>query len=767
MRRLSSCLLLSLIACFALGARSPQVPIDGAQIPQFAQRLPTLSVDPFHGTMTTVAGSAAVTLRMCEFRASVLPASAVSQYDGTWVWGYLADPAGNATCPELVALYGGASGIVDTYVGPVVVNQRGVPTLMTYINDLPSTISTNLPFYRYATDQTIHWADPMSPQSEASPCTHEMTIPPFGAPCAENYSGTVPATVHLHGGEVPPELDGGPDTWFSSDGLHHGARYYSALGGEGNRVTYRYPNAQQAAPIWIHDHALGLTRLNVYAGLAGAYFIDDASQQLPQNLPPTNEVIPLVLQDRMFDEQGQLYFPASAGGGSPNPNHPYWIPEFLGDTIVVNGKAWPYLEVEPRRYRFLLLNGSNSRAFELSFGDRNNGARGAPAIWVLGTDGGYLDVPARAGAIARPRPMGAMTQRDAPLLIMPGERYNIEIDFGGLTPGMRLLLRNTANAPYPSGDPVDPTTTARVLEFRITECSSGKCGVADASYDPSSRTPLRRGSGAMVRLADPRTGMLAHGVRVDATRLLTLNEVLADGRTAIDPVTGQLTEYEGGPLEILLNNTEWMGESDRASDDFVHLASNGVNTAVSETPLEGNTEVWEIVNLTADAHPIHLHLAQFQLLNRQPFDVDAYSEMYEAAFPSRTYEQGYGPPYDYRADRNPRSGGKSGGNPDVAPFLLHPLRRPAVYEAGWKDTAVAFPREVTRLVVRWAPTDLPVNALRSALAFPFDPTGEGGRYLYVWHCHILDHEDNEMMRPTLIEANPEAIPRRILKGRDY
>jgi FtsP/CotA-like multicopper oxidase with cupredoxin domain len=190
----------------------------------------------------------------------------------------------------------------------------------------------------------------------------------------------------------------------------------------------------------------------------------------------------------------------------------------------------------------------------------------------------------------------------------------------------------------------------------------------------------------------------------------------------------------------------------------------------SELPQEGQTEVWEIVNLTADAHPIHLHLVQFQLINRQNFDVRGYNAAYGAAFPTGVYQPDFGPPKDYRAVNNPLSGGKDGGNPDVLPYLKGKIQPPAANEAGWKDTVIAYPGQVTRIAVRWAPTYLPaVGADPSELYFPFDPSG-GNQHGYVWHCHIIDHEDNEMMRPDLVLLNPAApapATRPLVKGADY
>jgi spore coat protein A, manganese oxidase len=782
-KRMSLALIVMLLATLAVvspasAVQSPQLPLPGSAIPQFVQQLPTLIVQP-GGTMTTIVGNRSVTLRMCEFKANVLPTGAVPNYAGTWVWGYLVDAAGNSTCAQLIALYG-VNGIIDTYIGPVIVNDRGSSTDVTYVNDLGSAATTNVLAYKYSTDQTLHWADPLAPgQAMANECMMKMEMggwivnglsqnyPPPGDPCAENYTGPIAAVPHLHGGEVPPEIDGSPDSWFTSDGLHFGHKYYSAAAAS-NSVLYKYPNTQEASPIWFHDHTLGATRLNVYAGLAGAYFIEDPATIpvgktttrgtpgtcttgcLPPNLQPLAEVVPVVIQDRTFDTNGQLFLPGDTAGGvlwSPNPEHPYWVPEFVGDTIVVNGKAWPFLNVDPKRYRFLFLNGSNARTYELNLN--------AP-MWVIGTDGGYLDAPVPVKK----------------LVMMPGERYEVIIDFASLG-GKNLILTNTGKTPYPAGKPPQGATLGRIMQFRVQKRPAP---ITDASYNPKGGGPLRTGTNALVRLVNPATGIL--NVTAAKTRELTLNEVMGMPMPAIDPVTGLLTKYPGGPLEILVNNTKWSGMSARGYDDFTPITVNGVTTAFSEMPVEGDTEVWEIVNMTADAHPIHLHLVQFQIINRQSFNAGTYAKAYAAQFPAVTADPmciggvfcpGFGPPLNYDPAFNPLSGGKLGGNPDVAPYLQGPTNLPAPQEAGWKDTVIAYPGQVTRLAVRWAPTSLPANSPAAALYYPFDPNADN-QYNYVWHCHIIDHEDNEMMRPDVVTLNPLApLPaiRPLVKGTAY
>jgi len=711
----------------AVITQTAQTPLAGSAIPQFVDPLPSLN--------TIIDNGSQIELHMTEFKSNVLPSTTVlpggAAYTGTWVWGYR-EP-GQSTA--------------DPYIGPVIVATRGNATEIKFVNDLGNSSTTNVLAYKNSTDQTLHWADPLN--GEANMGAHMAMVMPGQLPQSpwnQNYDGPIPAAVHLHGGEVPPVLDGGPDSWFTSDGNYIGHGYYSMDGNTAKNYTiYKYPNVQEAASIWFHDHTLGATRLNVYAGLAGAYLIVDPNLNLPANLPGPADIVPLVIQDRMFDTNGQLFFPSDTLGGiqySLNPQHPYWVPEFVGDAIVVNGKAWPYKTVDPKRYRFLFLNGSNARTYELSL------PAGVP-MWVIGTDGGYLDTPVMVNK----------------LLMQPGERYDVIIDFASVA-GKSIILTNTARTPYPKGAPPNGATVGRIVQFRVS-----KTAVVDSSYNPALGTPLRTGNQVIVRLVNPATGTLAAGVTANKTRELTLNEVMGM------PVTIGGIKYPGGPTEILVNNTKWDGmRMDPATGNTMipipGFTPDGFGNYLSELPREGDTEVWEIVNLTADAHPIHLHLVQFQLINRQNFDLSKYSKAYNALFPASkqldpmtmlpypggVFIGGFGPPLDYNTG-NARA---LGGNPDVTLYLQGKAQPPAAYEAGWKDTVIMYPGQVTRIAVRWAPTDKPINS--TTLYYPFDPSAGG--HGYVWHCHIIDHEDNEMMRPDMVTPNGSAI-RTYIMGVNY
>ncbi|UVT22538.1 MAG: multicopper oxidase domain-containing protein [Nitrospira sp.] len=412
----------------------------------------------------------------------------------------------------------------------------------------------------------------------------------------------------------------------------------------------------------------------------------------------------------MFDTNGQLYFPNMG----PNPEHPFWMMEFFGDTNVVNGKVWPYLNVEARRYRFLILNASNARTYELSLPGQH--------MWQIATDGGYLDVPVRLHK----------------LTLMPAERADIIIDFSGLE-GRTLILKNHGRTPFPDGAPPDGATVGRILQFRV---GSSTLAGADASYNPAHGGGLRS---PMRRLVNPATGTLA--VAPSKTRQLTLNDMMGAGGM--------------GMVELLLNNTKVSGKRADGTirTDFTAVTVGGMTEYVSELPAEGETEIWEIVNLTADAHPIHIHLTEVQLMNRQKFHLNRYAKAYAGAFPGGASIFGDGPPLKY--EPSVASGLKYGGSPNIQPYLHGPVHPPESNEAGWKDTFIAYPGQVTRIAVRFAPTDTPSGVAGN---YSFEP--DAGGHGFVWHCHILDHEDNDMMRPYKVTAARGTV-RTYRMGVDY
>jgi len=715
-----------------------QVPLNPQKIPQFVDPLPHfagLRLDAkFGGNMT-------ITMK---------PTQQIAVSTGTKLAGGTVTPGGTIGVANLWAYELDYNGTIKPAHWPAftIEAQRNNPLHVTYVNGLTGQTYANLGL---TVDQTLHWANP-----DNLPMMDPATFSP--------YLGEPPAVVHLHGGEVPPLSDGGPDSWFTPGYSKTGHAFNGtpAGGAAGVPAPYFYPNTQEPATIWFHDHALGATRLNVYAGMAGFYLlrgadenllglpgfaVDDLVQEVAPagasgvfNPAPYLPEIEFAIQDRMFDTNGKLFFP-SVG---LNPEHPFWVPEFVGDVITVNGRTWPYLSVAPRKYRFHILNGSNARFYNLSF------PKGGPTITQIGTDGGFLDNPV---------PLG-----NGPLLLAPGERAVVVIDFtlfakpvgfkGNWKP-KSFILGNDARTPFPGGATVQGNTTGRIMQFVVNGLMVDGPD-ADAVAGDNSTIPANlRPANPLVKLTDFAGGQMP-GTTVAKKRQLTLNEVMGPG----------------GPLEVLVNNTKWnglsFGTTPRADFDPLVPGGGGMHDLYfSETIDEGTTEIWQIINLTADAHPIHLHLVQFQLMSRQPLNVAGYTAAYDGAFPGGgidpmtglayppgVFMGGFGPPLNYNAVN---TDGAIGGNPPIAPHLIGALRPASLNERGWKDTFIMYPGEVTTVIARWAPTDKAVSLPPNSLWFDFNPSGGHG---YVWHCHIIDHEDNEMMRPYRVTANLNAPPGR-------
>jgi spore coat protein A len=721
--------------------RKAQTPLDGNSLPKFVDALPT-----FQGRR--IDGTSPVHVNMQEFQQKVLPDSvyaglAAPFNKGTYLWGY------------------NLNGTGPSWPARTIEARKGTTTAVTYTNSLVNTKLQSL----LTVDQSLHWADPLGTTARNN-CVNG---PPLAGPCLEPYTGPIPAVVHLHGAEVPSQFDGHPDAWFTPGDAQIGRSFVSN--------TYSYPNSQEATTLWYHDHALGVVRQNVLAGLAGFYLIrdnrDTGLAANPITLPSGPQEVELLIQDRQFDRNGQLYFPDSdnpsnLNGPPSNPDmHPFWIPEFFGDVITVNGKSWPTLEVQPRRYRFRVVNGSNARFYIMQMFNQKgldmhvNGEPG-PAIWQIGSDGGLFDAPVKLADPANGpdacsgSPFGSNSdvQAGAKCLFMaPAERADIIVDFAGQD-GETFTMKNFAVLPFPSGGPVgfgapDATSDGLVMQFKVSKPLQGK----DTSFNPAAVHPALR----------PAPIVNIKSIRPDVRRQLILVEEESNPANPDGP--GSPTA-EGTPVESLVNNTKWNGNREGTTIRVPGSTPNGRGLSGTETPREGSMEVWEIANLTGDAHPMHIHLVQFQVISRQPFDVTTYLTDWIAAFPGGTfngfnfapgeYIPGFGPPRPYDV---PNSAGAVGGNLnfDAATYLKGgacaagacPARPPEPLDSGWKDTIKTFPGEITRLAVRWTPQNVPANkAGPGQNTFPFDPTSGPG---YVEHCHILDHEDNEFMRPLLIQ----------------
>ncbi|MDL4843002.1 multicopper oxidase family protein [Aquibacillus rhizosphaerae] len=412
----------------------------------------------------------------------------------------------------------------------------------------------------------------------------------------------VRTVTHLHGGETPPESDGYPEAWFTNG--------YNEVGPFFKRKVYEYHNQQRATMLWYHDHTMGVTRLNNYAGLSGAYIIRDQHEK-SLNLPTDQYEIPLIIQDRSFNQDGSLSYPKQPDDASDNLPNPSVVPAFLGDTLLVNGKVWPYLEVEPRKYRFRILNASNTRGYQLSIDS-------GQSFYQIGSDGGLLSKTVKMNTIQ----------------MEPSERIDVIIDFSKQE-GKNIILKNELGPNAESNDRTD-----EVMQFKVIKPLSNRKNNAIPKH--LSNIPSLKNN------------------RISAMRILKL---------------GGSTDEFGRPL-LLLNDKKW-------------------NERVEEKPRLGTTEIWSFLNTTGFTHPMHIHLIQFQILDRQTFDLDRY-------------------------------------NSDGKIVYTNSPTAPKSNERGWKDTVAAPSAQITRVIAKFAPY-----------------TGN-----YVWHCHILEHEDHDMMRPfTVIDDN--------------
>lgn len=506
--------------------------------------------------------------------------------------------------------YTGVGAAIDGYLGPSIVAVRNKAVVLDMVNTLPLT-----PLYADAWDGTIGngMAGPM-------------------------YTNTSRIAIHLHGGFTPPQFDGHPDSWFGPDGSK-GMKYGSLPGAPANGARLWYPNQQNPCLLWYHDHSMFQTRLNPFAGQAGGYVIIDGDDTVVPgmgglNVPKFPYDIPLIIQDRTFYSDGSMFYPTSSGLPATYP-HPVWQPEYFGDTPVVNGKAYPFLTVEPRRYRLRFLNGSNARFYELNL---------PMPMWLIGTEQGLLPMPVRMNKI----------------VIGPAERADVIVDFNGFQ-GQKIILNNTAKAPYPTGKAVK---IPQIMQFVVS-----KGNITDTTADPA-RGQLSLP--AFTSILPPPAGT--------PTRDMVLKET-------IDPAT--MT-----PIHVRINGY-WFEDP---IDDF---------------PVAGSTEIWNWVNLTADTHPMHMHLVKFQVYGRIPFNVAAYDAAWTAWI---------------AAGRNPAT------KPQALTYATGPLQAPGPDEIGYKDTVKADTGMITQIVAKF---DVP----------PGSVAGASGGYEYVEHCHILEHEENEMMRP--------------------
>lgn len=619
-------------------------------------------------------GATHYTIDIRQFEDHVLP----PPNGTTRLWGYAQGNAGG------------------THLGSIIVARRGQPVQITFRNTLPNQ-------HILPVDTSLMGAD----------------------------GPTNRVAVHLHGGKVPWVSDGNPHAWWTPDG-QRGDGFVDVLSllnprqaSGSNAAEYFYPNDQGARVMWFHDHALGITRLNAYAGLASLYVLTDDYEQtlvtenkLPGPLDARTHY--LVFQDKIFvsptidtddptwrnavpdSKPGDLWYPhvydparwELATGTSPLPD-PSCVPEVFGDTILVNGTAYPTVTLEARVHRLRLLNACNARflnprllyAQAKAPTEPDLNAPG-PGFTQIGTEGGFL-----------PAPVAVNGRNGIPLLLAPAERADLIVDLTQVAPGSTLILYNDAPTPYPMGDsrydyyPGNPKTPSSV-----------------AGFGPDTRTLLQIKVVAPVGAADPALNLPAAFTPTDPFAIAQTPGVPTPAPSGVNVRRLTLNEDfdEHGRLIQYLGTDQPVNRGGKSS-----AFGRPYDSPPTEIIDKGTAEVWEIANLTADTHPIHFHLVNVQVLSRQRFS-------------DKTYGRGKNIPVT--------------GAP--LKFLGKPMA-PDANELGWKETVRVNPGEVLRV---WIKFDLPVVPFTVPLS---TRTGVAG-HEYVWHCHILEHEEHDMMRPMVV-----------------
>jgi spore coat protein A len=404
-----------------------------------------------------------------------------------------------------------------------------------------------------------------------------------------------------------------------------------------------YPNDHPATLLWYHDHYMGATRMNVVAGMAAGYVLRDGFED-SLYLPTPPHELPLVVQDRQLNANGTLLYPTA-----PLSTNGPWIGEYFGDIMLVNGKVWPFVEVEPCLYRFRVLNGCNARILNLNL-------QGVP-MTIIGTEGGFL-------------PQAVGTNK---LVMTPAERYDVLVDFTGLA-GKTFNMTNN-NPPAPISTPAPSLTT--VMQFRV--------------LDKANNPPTTSLTDVAAKLAD---NGVPGDLRVFTKGSVNLNQTTVGGNRGTRMIT--LNEVGAGTSawKLNLNATPYGATSPK-----IEQLSSG-----------WDFEDWVFVNMTPDTHPMHTHLFDFEVMGRYNFDAAGFSKA---------------------------NGGKNGvpqlPTASLLPYLKSGLIPPDPTEMGFKDTVKANPGQVT--VVR-AKFNLPSTA--------------SGPQQYVHHCHIVEHEDNDMMERFIV-----------------
>jgi spore coat protein A len=536
-------------------------------------------------------------------------------------------------------------GFEGTVPGPTIEAERGQAVTVEWLNEL---------------DGAFPVLDTVAPEAVDADGVPVQCLPGLsgGEPDRHAAGLTGQTVVHLHGGLTPASFDGWAENLFAP----------------GQPAVFHYPMEQRAALLWYHDHVMGITKLDVYAGLAGLWIVrDDRERKLGLPEGPPFEV-PLLIQDRNFDldHEGRLT------GRLVHKTDPEVMEAFAPFTVV-NGKVWPVLEVRPATYRLRVLNGSNARTYRLVL--LRDGAPELERITQIGTDHGLLRDPVPVPADG--------------LVLASAERADLLVDFSDLAPGSELTVLNTAAAPFDGSS------------FPATD--------AESSADPQGLLPypqvlrFRVAGEAASRLSIPRRLATDYELPAEEALAGARRRAIALVEREMDDQPNMLTMRE---LAAAVGDDDgpFVSVTDGDETTRYRVAAAHFEDATTFFPMLGEHEVWQLINLTGDTHPIHLHLDPFQILARRPIRY----EIPDGGIGERDLAA------TVTLERDPED------------KLEHAIDD---NERGLKDTIRVNPNEIVEIAVRF--------------------TNCSGRYMY--HCHILEHEDRDMMRPFVTMA-PELMP---------
>jgi FtsP/CotA-like multicopper oxidase with cupredoxin domain len=579
-----------------------------------------------------------------------------------------------------------------TYLGPTIEVFRGDRVRVNWENEIPA-------------DETLPYEVIKVPSNEKDIVIPQNNPGRLGAlsktedeirATLHNFKSAL--VTHLHGGRTQADSDGWPDNTAVS----------------GQVARYTYGNDQPATMLWYHDHAINATRLNVYAGLAGAWLIRDEAEDA-LCLPSGDAEIPLIIQDRNLDLDdaaaaftGALLHKTEVQKIDPvDPNTPGGPAEFFGPYTLVNGKIWPMLAVEPKLYRFRVLNGSNARTYRLVLLDDQGHIQNL-VIYQIGSDQGLLE--------------GKVSIPDEGVVLAPAERIDILVDFSDpALQGKSLYLWNTAEAPF--GNAAAPSAAQVKTEFDSFNADS----LARAGVE-SERRPFPQimrfdvGTESISECLHhlpndssfPKRDPLTIGPETPV-RLMALVEKTAD---AAPDATSMLvfweyvliTDAEPAPqgADVISFTFQRPGSQTQETRQFWKGAEEFYDRINWHVHLD-STELWFIVNLSPDTHPIHVHLVSMEIKQRLQFDFKGVTKN-----------------ADGTTTPLPTTSTEINGNTDIVTDITTTTELSTEFNtAGPKDTMRVNPGEAVSIAMQFSPFS--------------------GRYMY--HCHILEHEDHDMMRP--------------------